>query len=374
MPGHSTGEPPSEGFGYDALARYFAGECDEREEIAIGRWIAADPDRVAEVERLRAVWDASVGEQPDVDAAFRKVMRRRVARGLELASGAAGGAGAGRRERARRVSGSGRRPVVWRLVGLAAAVGVIAVGSLTAWRTKWFASAQQFREFASAPGSRTTITLRDGTQLVLGPATHLRVPSDFGTSVRAVDLDGEALFMVVHDARHPFEVRTGRATVRDVGTTFAVRAYRDDAESKVAVAEGEVALGTASLRARDVATIDAGGAISVRRGVDVSTYLAWTQGRLAFADTPLRDVARELSRTFGLDVQIADSAMAGQRITVTFGDESVGDVLAAVSYLVGGHYERAGRVVVIRRGSVPTGRSTPAGQVVPSVAQGAKNR
>jgi ferric-dicitrate binding protein FerR (iron transport regulator) len=268
--------------------------------------------------------------------------------------------GTSRQGRPGRLGDGDRRSVVWRIAGIAAGIAVIATGSLAVWHTGRPAPAQQFREFASAPGSRTTIVLRDGTRLALGPATHLRVPGDFGASSRTVELDGEVLFTVVHDARRPFQVRTRHTTVTDVGTTFAVRAYADDADEQIAVAEGEVALPGAALSARDVAAVDSAGRIRVRRGVDVSPYVGFAQGLLAFKDTPLSEAARDLARTFDLDVTIADSTLATKPVTASFTGQPVDEVLDVVSHVVGAHFERHGRAVVIRRGVAPVGRRGPA--------------
>jgi ferric-dicitrate binding protein FerR (iron transport regulator) len=255
--------------------------------------------------------------------------------------------------------------VAWRVVGIAAAISVIAVGSLSAWHMGWLTPAQQFREFASARGSRSTVTLRDGSQLVLGPATRLRVPGDFGRSTRTVELDGEALLAVVHDARRPFSVRTAYTTVRDVGTTFVVHAYAGDPVERVAVTEGEVAVAGLALRARDGALVDATGGVTVHHEVDLSSELAWVQGGLAFKRTPLRDVVRELARMYDVDVTIADSTLTDKVITASFRDEPVDVVLGAVAFAVGGHYERTGQSVVIRRGAAPAvqpGRPTKSDQ------------
>jgi ferric-dicitrate binding protein FerR (iron transport regulator) len=164
------------------------------------------------------------------------------------------------------------------------------------------------------------------------------------------------LFTVVHDARHPFVVRTARTTVRDVGTTFDVRAYAADANERVTVAEGEVAVAGVALHARDAASLDASGHVTVRRNVDVSAPMAWVQGRLVFEDTPLADAARMLARTYDLDMTIADSTLGTELVTASFAaGESAGEVLRAVTLAVGAHYEQTGRKVVIRRGAVPAG-------------------
>ncbi len=228
---------------------------------------------------------------------------------------------------------------------------------------------QSVRELATAAAGRATVTLRDGTRLVLAPDSRLRVPADFGVRERLVELDGEAELTVVHDAAHPFAVRTARAVVRDIGTRFVMQAYATDPLERVAVADGAVVLapnrsttfgnagdtrpGT-TLGPGSVATVDGVGRVTLRTGVDVTPYLAWTQGRLVFQNTPLADVARQLSRTFDLSITVADSVLATDEVTGAYGNESPDDILDDITRAAGARYERAGRVVVIRRRTAAT--------------------
>jgi transmembrane sensor len=290
---------------WDLLHRYLAGDCTPAERETVERLM-----------RPPVALNA-----PDLDDVWANVRRQR-------------GAPARRQPQPR------RGPWRW-LAGMAAAALIAAVAT-----TLWRGATQPYREFASAPGGRATITLKDGTRVILGPATHLRV----GASARVVDLDGEAQFTVVHDARHPFVVHTSRATVRDIGTTFTVRAYASDRASAVAVEEGEVALGAAHLRARDAAEIDSTGAVTLRHDIEVASYAGWLQGALIFRHTPLKDAVRELARTYDLTVTIADSTLGDKEVTASFSNQPADEVLNVVTHVVGAHFDRAGRSVVIRRG------------------------
>jgi transmembrane sensor len=162
-------------------------------------------------------------------------------------------------------------------------------------------------------------------------------------------LRGEAYFTVVHDARTPFIVQTAHARVEDIGTVFVVHAYADETEERVAVEQGEVRVGATSLTSRDVAVVDATGALSIRHGADLAPYVAWSQGRLVFDATPFPEVVRQLDRAFDLDITLADSTLARDAVTAAFANESADQVLSAVTQALGASYQRHGRVVVITR-------------------------
>jgi ferric-dicitrate binding protein FerR (iron transport regulator) len=201
------------------------------------------------------------------------------------------------------------------------------------------------------------VTLRDGTRLVLGPATELRVPADFGVRARELELSGEAYFSVVHDVRHPFAVHTGHAVVRDVGTEFVVRAYREDDVERIAVSAGRVVVtagrganDTIPASAGDVATVDRAGRLTLRSGMDVSRYVAWMQGTIVFDDAPIRDVIRDIKRTYGVELSLADTSLATRTVTASFrGTEAAADVLDAIAHAVGARVEWDGaRAILIR--------------------------
>src|SRR5207247_2496866 len=77
---------------------------------------------------------------------------------------------------------------------------------------------------------------------LLSVATRLRMPRDFGVRERRVELDGEAYFVIQHDALRPFVVRTRYGTAEDLGTEFDVHAYGPEDGVAVVVASGRVGL------------------------------------------------------------------------------------------------------------------------------------
>ena len=95
--------------------------------------------------------------------------------------------------------------------------------------------------YTTAVGQRDSVRLPDGTRVVLGPGSRLAVDQGYGTSHREVGLRGEAYFDAQHGGAHPFVVRAGNATVRDVGTVFAIHSDPGDGV-RVVVASGAVVL------------------------------------------------------------------------------------------------------------------------------------
>src|SRR5260370_36718938 len=61
------------------LIRYFSGQLADSERLGFEAWIAEDPEREAEVQRLRDLWEASakVPDRLHTEAALRQLKARR---------------------------------------------------------------------------------------------------------------------------------------------------------------------------------------------------------------------------------------------------------------------------------------------------------
>jgi len=327
------------------LLRYIADQCSPDERAEVEAWLAADPGREAYVSSLREI-HRGLGEQPrtaDRHSAWLR-MRQRMAPGVQPR----GIAILPRRSKA------AVRTSRWRLgLGLAAAaVLLVVIGSYAGRVLSLVHAPAAARDIVTAAAMRDTVTLGDGTRIVLAPVSRLHVPADFGRATRLVDLDGEALFTVVHDAKHPFVVRTALGAIEDVGTTFDVRAYGEDTVARVAVAEGAVQLqsrkGPTALAANDVATLTAAGAVSVTHGVNAAALTGWSRGLLVFIDTPLSDVMRTLGRWYDFDTAPLAPSLGAQRVTFTAHAGAPGDAFALIAAAIDVRIERAGRRVTVR--------------------------
>jgi len=309
-----------------ALARYLDGTASPEDHAAVEAWFGADPARRAAVGTLRAAWDADarrLGAPYDVDAAWSQFESRH---------------------------SRPKRSPRWN-VATAAAIVAAVIGAGAAWwlgrDAQSVAQAPALREYATPRGRRAAFRLLDGTEITLNADSRLRAPVTLGDHQRDVYLEGEAYFRVVHDAARPFVVHTAAGTIRDIGTAFSVRAYGDVARERVAVVEGSVALAATALRAGQVATRLRTGTVRVLRGASVSDEVAWTRGRLVFANVPLGEAAQSLSRWYDLDVRVPDQELAGRPVTGSYRDEPVAQVLTLITAAVGARYEWQGRSVTI---------------------------
>ena len=182
---------------------------------------------------------------------------------------------------------------------MAAVVGVFALG--IGW-IGWSARPQPWL-IETAPGEQRTVTLDDGSQVVLDGATQLvldrRNPRDITLKT------GRALFEVEHDETRPFLVQVGDTTLTDMGTVFDVTHLRDGA--RVSVSEGQVQVdaraGRALLNPGDSVIASPRGL--ERRSVDVDGMDDWREGRLSWNGERLDVVAQDLGRTLNRPITVS---------------------------------------------------------------------
>lgn len=338
------------------IDRYFAGECTPEEAERVREVLAAHLDEHAAIELAIAHLDADTPAPPRSAKQSLRILRARLA-------------DAANRPRVFQLAHAVARPRR-RLAGWAiAATLAVAAGATLVWHGTHLAAhqrataPQQFKTFATVGGQRATVELSDGTRVMLAPESHLRVPVDYGIDMRSVWLDGDAYFDVYHDPQHPFSVRAGAAVAEDIGTKFDVRAYAGEGANgeglghgtgvRIAVVEGAVAVrgethatSVTDVRAGEVAAVDAAGRVRAIEVGTASQYMVWTEGRLVFQGEPMRAVAAEVSRWYGVDVSVADSALGRRRITTSFTTEPVADVVRALADALEANVEQRGSAIV----------------------------
>src|ERR1051326_5715826 len=340
---------------YEARARYLAGESSAAEAEQISRWLAEHKADAALVQALdNAMARLALREEPDVDveAALSSVVARRDAADatrevIPLRSSA-------RRIRVRKTA------LVWRAVTFLAAAAAIVVAARVVLHgnegvnSGATATHGQALTFATGIGKRDSVRLADGSRVVLGPASRLTVEAGYGQRVRDVELHGEAFFDVVHDTVHPFVVRAGGATIRDVGTSFVVRSD-SGSPVQVAVTSGSVLLrpknGSMSqtLAAGDIGVVVDNETVTSHHGGSAVPYLAWMRDSLVFREAPLSEVSNELRRWYGVVLRVEDSSLAKQHLTMTFSGDSLDLVLRVIALnLHRAEMERRGDTVIVR--------------------------
>lgn len=188
------------------------------------------------------------------------------------------------------------------------------------------ASEMASAHYQTETGERSTVSLPDGSVMTLNTASLAELA--YSRTERAVRLHhGQALFRVAHDREAPFKVYAGDRVITAIGTSFEV--YLDGDHVRVALLEGSVNVGRRNsdetARPMAVDTLNAGevlfaapGMPTSVRAADVERLLSWKEGLVAFDETPLSEVVKEMNRYASKPLVLADAAVGRHRVSGTF--------------------------------------------------------
>ena len=255
------------------FVEFRSGDIDEAGRREFDAWMRASPEHLRAFMEIAALW----GHSGALDTRGRFPIE-------ELIASA--------REETNVISFRTPRPMrlaAKRRVWLAAASMLVLVGgSLVAWSV-W----RQHQTYSTEVGEQRSLRLSDGSTVTLNSRSRARI--GFGDSTRTVDLlEGEALFRVAQDASRPFIVRTEGAVIRAVGTQFDV-----DKRSRgtvVTVLEGRVAVGDQAVELSAGEQIDTAAGSTQPIRANVSSTIAWMQGKVILQSATLEEVAERFSR------------------------------------------------------------------------------
>lgn len=280
-----------------------AGASPEAEQ-RFQAWLAADPAHRAAFDAVGRTW-GRLGELTDTDTGAAET--------------------------------PARTPRISRRIAATAAALAVAATLAAIMLPSWLGAPAA--RYETALGEIRPIALPDGTIATLGARSAIDVR--YGEGERYVALrSGEAFFEVAHDAARPFVVEAGGTTVRVVGTRFDVR--RGARHVGVAVLDGVVEVSAGGGQANAAATLTGGERIEVEerhsflapapapvREIAAAPAGAWRDGRLAYDDASLADVAADLNRYYAPGVVLASRKTGALRVTASFrADEIAGFVEA----------------------------------------------
>jgi ferric-dicitrate binding protein FerR (iron transport regulator) len=197
-------------------------------------------------------------------------------------------------------------------------------------------SASDARSVSTSRGQRGPVTLNDESKANLGGDTRLKMPRDFGGTMRTVQLTGVAHFDVAPGKPLPFRVRAGNAVVTATGTSFGVRAYEGDSVVLVSVTDGTVEVTIRDSDAKQ--TVNAGNAVRIvgdsilpldAEARDIA--MAWTRDTLVLVNMSVNKVMTELGRWFDLAPKLADPSLGDRTVSLRIPLRSSGDALKAMA-------------------------------------------
>lgn len=268
----------------ETLYRYVACQASPEEETAVLTWLEADPAHESELAKVQRQHDLVALSAPVINELYAKDRRRRF--------------------------GS----VLRRWSATAAAVVLLAFGGYYFHAARDFSRQGERLLSVSVPyGQRVSLTLQDGTSVWLNAGTTLRYPALFTGRERRVEIEGEARFEVVHDAKHPFIVRTYACDVEVLGTKFNVAADETSRDFSTALLRGKLRV-TNKLTRDDEIVMNTNDFVSLSgdrlalRSIDNSDDYLWPEGIFNLAGHNFGEIIERLESLYGVKIVVEKTA------------------------------------------------------------------
>lgn len=333
-------------------------DADNATRERFDAWLRLSPEHVRAYLRVLPVWEegSNLEGQANGDPQALIAWARESANVIPLDPQRSGVARAAA-ESGNVTINSWKRPS-WR-ASLAASAAFLCLGVLL---TAWFLSAHR-SIYDTNTGEQHLIALNDGSKVTLNSRSKIKVR--FTATERSVELlEGQALFSVAKDAMRPFIVRSGKASVRAIGTQFDV--YKKRTGTVVTVVEGRVAIlsnssspaSSPAIQNRGVESssvvLSAGeqalvNAVTAPKPApaNVAMATAWTQQRLEFSRTPLLEVADEFNRYNKRQIVVKDGELTAFNVSGTFSSSDPASLLKFLRAQPGIHVSETAAMISI---------------------------
>lgn len=201
-------------------------------------------------------------------------------------------------------------------------------------------------------GQRSTILLPDGSKVWLNSHTKISYSSDYGKKQRNVSLTGEAYFEVAEDKNCPFIVNASEMQVEVLGTTFNIRAYKEDKEIVATLFSGKIqaSIGDKSvvLRPDQYVSFNRNERKLTTHTSDNPSYARmWRDNELAFESQTLGEIAIILNRIYNVHLEFKSEKIKQYRFSGVIKNNSLDNVIEIISLTAPILYESKGDTIVL---------------------------
>ncbi len=177
--------------------------------------------------------------------------------------------------------------------------------------------------------------LQDGSKISLNIGANLKYPAKFSKKERRVKLEGEAYFDIANQQERPFVIEALDAEILVLGTSFYVNANKEDQSVEVVVYSGKVAIISPDKKTIELNPGQKGRYEKEKKEI-ISTentnpnVISWKTKTLVFENSSLKEVYEIISNTYGVNIAIRDKVLESCKLTATFTDRTVEDVLLII--------------------------------------------
>ncbi len=307
----------------DLIIKFLSNDISPKEKKEFEIWLSKSKGNKDLFEEYQTIWLASEnysdnsGYVPDVNAGFRRFKEKTSTAVLST----------------RQV---GNTSIVRRLVFYSAAASLLfMVLGLASWL--FISQGNIGKNIVSTKSGETkSVTLKDGSTVVLNQNTKLYYRNNYDETNRVVTLDGEAFFDIKEDQQHPFLVKGNNTEVKVLGTSFNYKTSKKENESSVFVTSGKVQFSGKSngdaYKFIHLEKNEGGKYDHELKQLEIeSNYsdnqIAWKSKKLVFKDTPIDIAFLDIEKFYKINIDYSKSNIKNCKFNSIFDSSPLNEVL-----------------------------------------------
>jgi transmembrane sensor len=252
-----------------------------------------------------------------------------------------------------------RQLLPWYSLGVAASLIIMIVAFLSFSKhpddflTKINEPSITWKTFANTTDLTQMIVLPDSSTVAIEPESKLRFSSRFNKVKREVYLEGEAFFRVTHNANIPFFVHANEVTTKVLGTSFIVKAIKNEQKITVVVKSGKVSVFTnpekedRSLAVREVILTPNQQIVYDKNEKEISKVLVNKPeaiipeeeiSRMRFEEAPVSEIFKALEKVYGVKIDFDEALFSNCRLTTVISKDDLYGRLDIICNVIGTSY------------------------------------
>lgn len=220
----------------------------------------------------------------------------------------------------------------------------------------------KWRQISNTAEVSQRITLPDESEVTLEPKSRLKFSLAFDEAERAVYLEGEAFFEVSRNVKRPFLVHTNKLTTKVLGTSFSVKAFRQEKDVIVEVKTGKVSVYTndeaeksEEISAEIILTpnqkivYDKAKKKLSRMIVESPQAIipAEEVKKMRFEGAPVKEIFEAIEKVYGVDIEYDEAKFSPCTLTTAISDGDIYNRLGIICNAIGASYKLVENHIVI---------------------------
>lgn len=351
------------------LARQLAGECTAEESAELEQLLRQHPDESFSVEAIQSYWPATDNvNRAETEKSYKDLLTKMSRHGIADAG-----------DNANEIPPRSSRQRFGRKALLLSCLGILCLVAMA-----WFFNHKSQpvlseriveNKISTRYGSKSQLTLPDGSRVYLNAGSTLTYDKDFGNKVRSVSLSGEAFFDIAHNKQKPFIIHTTEMDIRVLGTAFNVKSYPEEGKTEASLVRGSIEVTVRGrsekiiLKPNEKLVVNRGGReVSGADRTDVNRIeqpiltlghmtlmpvdssvveTSWVNNKLVFRGERFDELAVKMERWYGVSIRFNGEQIRARRFTGVFEKENISQALQALQMTTAFGYAIDKDVVII---------------------------